>query len=481
MTHVEKSLLFYDIETTGTNPVFDQPVEFASIRTDMQLREIERRHFLITMRWDVVPAPGAFLTHRILPSRLMREGVSEYEAACRIHDEFNRPGTISLGYNSMSFDDNFVRFLFYRNLLPVYTHQYAQGCGRADLLPITALFAALSPQSLEHWPEHEGRRRLKLDMLGRANQLAEGTAHQAMVDVEATLELARRFAADPHRWQFALESFDRQVDRSRIDSMPAGPGGLPLSIAYDARAGCQRNFSQPCLLLGESHAYRGQQLWLPVDRALAEDSVAPVLVDPETALTRILRRRAGEPPIMLPAQQRFVQAFPEQLQFDLQQASGLIQASPDWLSELRSRAQAFRWPHVDDLDLDARLYVRDFPSDEQQREHARFHRAQMLDKPAILPELGDAEDREMATRLLLRNLDPGVLPPEFGWYAALLLDQIAPQDLNAPRTRDFRGRPRPRALDALQQIEEILEQQPLDAADMRILRELQQHLRNMIQ
>ena len=111
-----KSFLFYDVETSGLNPAFDQILTFACIRTDLSLKEISRELITIQLRRDIVPSPAAFLTHCLTPDELAM-GVCEYAAAIQIHQLFNTPGTISIGYNSLGFDDEFLRFLFYRNLL----------------------------------------------------------------------------------------------------------------------------------------------------------------------------------------------------------------------------------------------------------------------------------------------------------------------------------------------------------------------------
>ena len=42
MTQHTATYLFYDLETTGLNPCFDQVLQFAAIRTDLSLNEIER-------------------------------------------------------------------------------------------------------------------------------------------------------------------------------------------------------------------------------------------------------------------------------------------------------------------------------------------------------------------------------------------------------------------------------------------------------
>ena len=46
MTQDTATYLFYDLETTGLNPCFDQVLQFAAIRTDLSLNEIERHEIL---------------------------------------------------------------------------------------------------------------------------------------------------------------------------------------------------------------------------------------------------------------------------------------------------------------------------------------------------------------------------------------------------------------------------------------------------
>lgn len=130
--------LFYDLETTGLNPAFDQILQFAAIRTNTTFNKLERHEIRVRLRPDVIPSPGALLVTGASILRAM-EGASEYEAIRQIHALVNQQGTINLGYNSLNFDDQFLRFAFYRNLLPAYTHQWLDGCKRLDLFPITVL------------------------------------------------------------------------------------------------------------------------------------------------------------------------------------------------------------------------------------------------------------------------------------------------------------------------------------------------------
>ena len=107
---------------------------------------------------------------------------SEYNAVKKIHEMMNTPGTISCGYNTMGFDDEFLRFSFYRNLLPPYTHQYAKNCSRMDLLPITVTFRLYKPDII-HWPTHQNKTTLKLEYINESNQLAKGQAHDSWMSL----------------------------------------------------------------------------------------------------------------------------------------------------------------------------------------------------------------------------------------------------------------------------------------------------------
>ena len=105
------SFYWYDFETTGTNPKWDRIVQFAGIRTDFDLNPIgEPLCFFVRLPDDVLPSPDASLVTGITPSKLAAEGISEFDALQNILQEFNVPGTCALGYNSLRFDDEFMRY-----------------------------------------------------------------------------------------------------------------------------------------------------------------------------------------------------------------------------------------------------------------------------------------------------------------------------------------------------------------------------------
>jgi exodeoxyribonuclease I len=69
--------LFYDLETSGLNPAFDQILQFAAIRTDADFQEIERHNFRIRLRPDIIPSPGALLATDVSVLKAITTGRQE--------------------------------------------------------------------------------------------------------------------------------------------------------------------------------------------------------------------------------------------------------------------------------------------------------------------------------------------------------------------------------------------------------------------
>ena len=200
------TFLWHDYETFGTVARRDRPAQFAAIRTDANLDEIGEPLMLYCRPApDFLPDPGACLLTGITPQQCLREGVAEHEFANRIERAFSAAGTIGVGYNTIRFDDEVTRFLFWRNLIDPYAREWQNECGRWDLLDVVRLTYALRPEGIE-WPlKPDGSPSFKLGDLARANGLLHEAAHDALSDVRATIALARMIRArQPRLFDFAL-------------------------------------------------------------------------------------------------------------------------------------------------------------------------------------------------------------------------------------------------------------------------------------
>ena len=205
--------LWHDYETFGATPRRDRPAQFAAIRTDAELNEIGEPIMLYCQPAnDFLPDPESCLITGILPQHCLEHGVPEHEFARQIEAAFSQPDTIGVGYNTIRFDDEVTRYLFWRNLIDPYAREWQHNCGRWDLLDVVRMVHALRPDGIV-WPTRDdGKPSFKLEHLSAANGLAHEAAHDALSDVRATIALARLIRSkQPRLFDFCLEL--RRKDR----------------------------------------------------------------------------------------------------------------------------------------------------------------------------------------------------------------------------------------------------------------------------
>ncbi|MET4129931.1 exonuclease domain-containing protein [Roseovarius sp. MBR-6] len=205
--------VFYDLETTGISPAFDQPLQFAAIRTDDSFVEIERVNLRCRIAPHIIPSPQALIVTGVTPEQLLDpELPSLFEFTQTIMDLTERwaPATWA-GFNTIRFDEEVLRQAFYQNLQPnIYATQF-NGNNRLDIL--TAVYAVWCRNpGLMQWPTDDtGRSSFKLDRLAPANGFNAHNAHDALGDVEATIHIARLIASgDPALWSAILRNRDKQ-------------------------------------------------------------------------------------------------------------------------------------------------------------------------------------------------------------------------------------------------------------------------------
>ncbi|MEP6632853.1 MAG: exodeoxyribonuclease I [Luteimonas sp.] len=233
------SFLFYDLETFGSDPRRTRIAQFAAIRTNAALEEIDEPiSFFVRPADDLLPSPIATLITGIAPQEAMHDGIGEAEAFARIAEEMARPETCSVGYNSLRFDDEFVRYGLFRNFHDPYEREWRGGNSRWDLLDVMRLAHALRPEGLV-WPLREdGAPSFKLEHLATANGVRDGTAHEALSDVRALIGMARKLRANqPRLWDYALRLRDKRFAAQLLDTIAMTPV-LHVSQRYPASRLC---------------------------------------------------------------------------------------------------------------------------------------------------------------------------------------------------------------------------------------------------
>jgi exodeoxyribonuclease-1 len=187
-----KTFFFYDLETSGLNPRRDRIMQFAGQRTDLNLNPIgEPFNILVKMTDDVLPNPEALMITGITPQQTIADGYSEAEFSKILMNEVFTPDTIVVGFNNVRFDDEFIRYLFWRNFYDPYEWTWKDGRSRWDLLDVVRMTRALRPDGI-NWPiDENGEASNRLELITKLNDVGHYKAHDALSDVLATIDVAR--------------------------------------------------------------------------------------------------------------------------------------------------------------------------------------------------------------------------------------------------------------------------------------------------
>lgn len=186
-----KTFYWYDYETWGIDPRYTRPSQFAGIRTDLDFNQIgDPLSIYAKPNDDLLPEPDAVLITGITPQKASEEGYPEAEFAKLVHQQIAAPDTISLGFNTLRFDEAFNRYMFWRNFYDPFEHSWKNGASTWDIIDMVRLTRALRPDGI-NWPTENGKPTNRLEKLSVANNIEHADAHDALSDVRATIAVAK--------------------------------------------------------------------------------------------------------------------------------------------------------------------------------------------------------------------------------------------------------------------------------------------------
>lgn len=215
----KKTFFFYDLETSGLNPREDRIMQFAGQRTDLNLEPIgEPVNILVKMTDDALPSPAAINVTGITPQQTLMDGISEAEFCKEVTENIFVPETIAVGYNTVRFDDEFMRAILWRNFYDPYEWEWKDGRSRWDILDVVRLTRALRPEGIE-WPFREdGAPTNRLELITKLNGVSHEHAHDALSDVYATIAVARLIRdKQPKLFNYLLENREKKAVQKLVN------------------------------------------------------------------------------------------------------------------------------------------------------------------------------------------------------------------------------------------------------------------------
>jgi exodeoxyribonuclease I len=283
-----QTFLWHDYETFGADSRRDRPVQFAGIRTTLELEIVgEPVMFFARPPREMPPHPEACLITGITPQQAEREGMLEAEFAARVHEQLAAPGTCGVGYNSLRFDDEFTRQMLYRNFYEPYGREWEHGNSRWDLIDLVRMCQALRPEGIV-WPLREdGSPSFRLEHLAAANHLTQERAHDALSDVHALIDLARLIRVrQPRLWDWHLALRRKQRVFELLDVVNMTPL-VHVSSRYPA--------SRHCLALIAPLAAHPARPGEVIVYDLSTDPAELLALDEEDIADRVFTARADLP------------------------------------------------------------------------------------------------------------------------------------------------------------------------------------------
>jgi exodeoxyribonuclease-1 len=399
--------VFYDTETTGSDTFYDQILQFAAVRTDNELNEVERFEIRCRIQPHILPAPGAILVTGVTLEQLSDPVLpSHFEMVVTIHEKLSAwSPAVFAGYNSLEFDEDLLRQAFYQSLLPPFLTN-TNGSSRLDIMRLALAVHEFEPGRLEIPQRADGAATFKLDRLAPANGFLHPNAHDALADVEATIFLAQLMRERaPWLWDHLLRMGQKAEAVRHAREAPVRlytdfPYNKPnhwlvSAIALDPEnSGSVIAFNlahDPAELLSVGDdSLRKWAATKPKPLRTIKANSSPILLDIEMARDRADLMKIGEAEIIRRAQ--------------------LLQSSPELRHRLLKAYVATRQVYEGSPMIEEQIY-RDFPRSSDTALMREFHRASWPGRSEIAEQFEDDRYRRIARRIVF-NHRPDLLPAE---------------------------------------------------------------------
>ena len=466
--------LFYDFETTGQNPCFDQAVRLAIIETNSNFEEVDKHIFDIKLRSDTLPHPKALLVNK-LSIQDLDSGKNEYESFKEIHQIFNAPNKISIGYNSLSFDDKFLRFGFYRNLLEPYDHHNSMKGNnfRADLFNMIFIYYLFKNEESITWPIINNRLSLRLENINSINNLYEGMSHDAEVDVYVTIKLAKKlYAIDQKMWEYLISNFIKKNEKIRFESLPTitciNDKKIKVGIYVGAKLGLKSNYCAPVIFLCPRPGQPDTCYFLRLDHYdFTNYNVENFSQKIEKG---IIMKKFGEPNFIIPFTDQYFKAINEHIITLAKENLNWIKHNPIAIDELIKSLPETKYEKIENLDVDASLYELGFFSSDEKIQINNFHSKSLKDKLDYTNTLPTGRVKELAIKIIGRNYFNDLSDESLIDYDKYLNSIFFDKPIKADYKNDLRIDP----MQLLNETKDLLRNKELDVRDYEILNSLKE-------
>jgi exodeoxyribonuclease-1 len=390
------AFILYDVETTGLNRRFDQILHFAAVRTDVDLIETGRFETRSRLMPHIVPSPKALhVTGLSLDEANDMSRQSHYDMVCGIAGTLAAwcPATF-LGFNSIRFDEEFLRQAFYQCLHPIFLTN-TNGNARADVLNLMRAAATLHPSVIRPGVESDGRPSYRLGSLAAANGIVVGKVHDAVADVDAMLALCRIVRAGaPDLWSAFLRFSSKAavVDLVRDEEAFAYFDffGSPRVMHFLTRVG---------VCPSDANAYYCLDLTCDIGELRKLDDAA--LSERTKQEPRPIRRlKVNGSPLLYPLWDIDPGHFHDTSADELTRTASSVRADQEFMSALTRAAVSVEPVYAASEHVELQIYGNNFFSEGDLELCRQFHSRPWERRPEIVGRFRDQRLKRLARRLI---------------------------------------------------------------------------------
>lgn len=420
--------VFFDTETTGLAEGFDQIVQFAAIRTDNDLNEVERLNLRARLQPHVVPHPLALRANGLTIERLTDRGLpSHYAMICELRCRLLEwSPAIFAGFNSIGFDEKMLRHALFQSLHPAYLTSNHRN-GRGDAFGLVQAACALTPGCLVIPRKPDGRPTFKLDALAPANGVSHAGAHDAMADAAATVDLCRLvMQRSPDAWQ----RFVRLSNKAAVAELVDGEDAFILTEFFGGEP-----YHKPVACIGPDRFPNGRFcLDLSIDpnswAGLSDEDLRSALARKASPLRRV--RVNGAPTLT-----RMYEAEPHLLEnidpSQIEERGRRLKADPDLCARLIAAYTASWEDPIPSPHPELCLVSGGFPGPDDESRSIAFHDAGQNERAKIVGQFDDPRLKAFGQRLFYKQ-HRSALPEVQRIAADLWLAERLLVDSNGPLT-----------------------------------------------
>jgi len=199
------NLVFYDFETCSSNVSYGQIIQAAAVLVNDDFQELDRYEGRCKLSPGIIPEAMALIVNKSSPKILKETNLSHYQMIRQMMEKFNLwKNSIFIGWNSINFDEEFLRRTLFKNLdYPYLT--VTKGNERGDLFNVARASHLYYPGCIKTPISEKNNPVFKLDKLAPMNGIQHSDAHSAIADVLATIEIAKILKKNaPNVWKASL-------------------------------------------------------------------------------------------------------------------------------------------------------------------------------------------------------------------------------------------------------------------------------------